>query len=64
MNAYKIDMNIADLKLTDELERQLVDPEFAALADTGTQYIDRIGLRLLAVTGLLVLAVMMVSKFL
>lgn len=59
MNAYEI-----DLKVTDALERRLVQQEFAELADAGTKPIDRIILRLLAVTSLLICALMLTSAFL
>ena len=59
MNAYEI-----DLKVTDALERRLVQQEFVELADAGRKPIDRIILRLLAVTSLLIFALMVTSRFL
>lgn len=53
-----------DLKVTDTLERQLIEQEFAEISLGGIRQIDTVILRLLAVTSLLAVALMLASTFL
>jgi hypothetical protein len=53
-----------DLKITDALERRLVQQEFVELTGAGMHPIDRTVLRLLAVTSLLICALLVASTFL
>ena len=53
-----------DLKVTDALERRLIQQEFAELSLGGTRQIDTVILRLLAVISVLAVALMLASTFL
>ena len=53
-----------DLKVTDTLERQLIEQEFAEISLGGIRQIDTVILRLLAVTSLLAVALMLAGTFL